>query len=241
MNTAVRMICVTLVMLSSSGLLARVPALVQSAQCQDWTNYPTKYRCSFKHATTVGNSIIAFALVSGGPYVLVTGITDDHKPASNPYAEDLHYLFGDAQNIYFYSSSATGSTRTITVTASESTHFQVVLMEVSGLSSGQVKDQNSAYDNGYNTGQKFTSGLTRQTTQANEFLVGWSEQAYPNVMTFTDDPPWILVEQEPIGGSRIVYRTTTTPDAFEYTGNFTGPGDYRVGAAIVTYKAADHE
>ena len=52
---------------------------------------------------------------------------------------------------------------------------------------------------------------------------------------------WTLVEQEPIGGPRIVYRTTTTPDAFEYTGNFTGPGDYRVGAAIVTYKAADHE
>jgi len=229
-------------MVSICSPFAQGAAVVQSAKCQDWTNYPVTYQCSFSRDTRPENAVIVFALVSGSASVVVTKVSDDHKPRSNTYALDLHYLFGDLQNIYLYSAAGAGATRTITLTANTSTHFQVVMMEVSGLlASGPLVDRTSTNDNGYNSGRTFTSGLTPPTMQAEEFLVGWNEQAYPNVMTFTDEPPWTLVEQEPIGGSRIAYRTTTTTGTFAYTGTFTGSGDYRVGAAIVTYKAAPVE
>lgn len=234
--------CWVLLMVSICNPFAKGSALVQSAKCQDWTNYPVTYQCSFSRDTTAENAVIVFALVSGSASVVITNISDDHRPRSNTYALDLHYLFGDVQNIYFYSAAGPGSTRTITLTANISTHFQVVMMEISGLmTSGPLVDRTSTNDNGYNTSRTFSSGLTQPTTQAEEFLVGWNEQAYPNVMTFTDDPPWTLVEQETLGGSRIAYRTTNTKGTFAYTGTFTGSGNYRVGAAIVTYKSAPGE
>jgi len=215
-------------------------ALVQAAKCQDWSGYAVKYQCSFTHDTTPENAIIVFVLVSGTRDVVVTNVVDDHKPSSNNYALDLHYLFGDLQNTYFYSAAGAGATRTVTFSANISTHFQVVMMEVSGLPrSGPLVDRTSTNDNGYNTGRTFTSGLTQPTTQREEFLVGWSEQVYPNVMTFADDAPWTLVEQQTLGGSRIAYRTTTAIGKFAYTGSFTGEGNYRVGAAIVTYRVAN--
>ena len=239
MNKAKANFYCLLLILSVPSVFGQVPALVQSAKCQDWTNYVETYQCSFDHTSAPGNALIAFALVSGSSSVVVKSIADDHTPSSNVYAQDLHYLFGELQNIYFYSAAGAGAARTLTVTANSSTHFQVILMEVRGLlASGPLSDCSSTHDNGYNTGRTFTSEMTPRTTQNNEFLVGWNEQAYPNVMTFTDDPPWTLVEQEPIGGSRIAYRTATTMGKFAYTGSFTGAGDYRVGAAIVTYKGA---
>ena len=222
---------------------ARGAELVQSVKCQDWSNYPLTYQCSFSRDTTPGNAVIVFGLVSGSADVVVVNITDDsktddNKPHPNTYTLDLHYLFGNVQNIYFYSTVASDHTRTITLTANISTHFQVIMMEVSGLlPSGPLVDRISTRDNGYNTGKTFTSGLTPETSQADEFLVGWNEQAYPNVMTFTDDPPWTLVEQETLGGSRIACRKTNAKGKFAYTGKFTGDGNYRVGAAILTYKA----
>jgi len=231
--------CRVLLILSICSPFAQGAALVQSAKCQDWTEYPVTYHCSFTRETTPENSVIVFALVSGSRDVVVTNVVDDHRPGSNAYRLDLHYLFGDLQNTYFYSAAGAGATRTVTLTASTSTHFQVVMMEVSGLSSSQpLVDRTSTNDNGYNTARTFTSGLTPPTTQPDEFLVGWSEQVYPNVMTFADDAPWTLVEQETLGGSRIAYRTTTAVGKFAYTGSFSGEGNYRVGAAIVTYKAA---
>lgn len=223
---------------------AKAAAVVQSVKCQDWSNYPVTYQCSFSRDTTPGNAVIVFALVSGSASVVVTNITDDDKindnsPRPSTYTLDLHYLFGSVQNVYLYSTAGIGSIRTITLTSNISTHFQVVIMEVSGLlASGPLADRISTHDNGYNTGKTFTSGFTPETSQADEFLVGWNEQAYPNVMTFTDDPPWALVEQETLGGSRIACRTTNTKGTFAYTGKFTGDGNYRVAAAIVTYKAA---
>ena len=231
--------CCAVVMVTFCSFLAHGAALVQSSKCQDWTNYPTTYQCAFDRATTPGNALIVFALVSGSSNVVVTNIADDHSPQSNAYTLDLHYLFGDMQNTYFYSVAGAGPVRMITLTASTSTHFQVVMMEVSGLlPSGVLADCTSTNDNGYNTGRTFTSGLTEQTSQPDEFLVGWNEQAYPNVMIFTDDAPWTLVQQLPIGGSRIAYRIASRAGRFAYTGRFTGDGSYRVGAAIVTYKMA---
>lgn len=239
MNAITNIGCCLLLALSGCPLSAQIAALVQSTKCQDWTNYSVTYECSFEHTSSAGNAIIAFVLVSGSPTVAVTKLTDDHRPISNAYIQDLHYLFADVQNIYFYSAAGTGPARRVTVTANSSTHFQIVLLEVRGLlPSGPLKDQTSTYNNGFNSGRTFTSGLTPPTTQANEILVGWNEQIYPNVMTFSDDPAWTLVQQEPIGGSRIVYRITKTTGSFAYTGSFTGEGDYQVGAAIVTYKAA---
>jgi hypothetical protein len=233
-------LCMIVILFLASRLLAREPVLVQWAQCQDWVGYSVTNRCSFRQGTSTANAILVFALVSGTREIAITSVTDDHKPSSNRYVEDLHYLFGDVQSIHFYSSAGAGTTRSVTLNANESSHFQVVLMEVAGLAPAQpLKDRASVRDNGYNGGTKFTSGLSEKTTKAVEFLVGWNEQIYPNVMTFTDDPPWKLVEQEPIGGSRIAYRTTKEAGTFEYTGTFSGAGDYRVGAAIVTYKAAD--
>jgi hypothetical protein len=221
------------------GFSMAAPTLVQSVKCQDWRNYLDTYQCSFHETTRTGSAIIAFVLVSGRADIAVTGVRDDRTPDSNVYLEDLHYLFGDMQNIYFFSVAGAGAAQALTIKASDSTHFQVVLMEVSGLApSNHLKDRTSTYDNGYNGGRTFTSGLTQRTTQPDEFLVGWSEQIYPNVMSFTDDPPWTLVEQQPLGGSRIAYRTTSTQGTFAYTGRFSGTGEYRVGAAIITYKAA---
>lgn len=231
---------ILMITLFTHPLLAREPVVVQSAQCQDWVNYSNTYQCSFRSPTSPASAIIVFALVSGTSAVAITSVTDDHKPTANTYVQDLRYLFGEVQSIHFYSSAATDKTRTITLHANESTHLQVILIEVSGLEAQQpLLDRTSSRDNGYNSGTTFSSGLTAPTTKATEFLVGWTEQAYPNVMTFTDTSPWTLVEQEPIGGSRIAYRTTKSIGAYEYTGTFNGPGDYRVGAAIVTYKAAD--
>jgi hypothetical protein len=221
------------------GFSMAAPTLVQSVKCQDWRNYLDTYQCSFNETTRTGNAIIAFVLVSGRADIAVTGVADDRTPNSNAYVEDLHYLFGDVQNIYFFSVAGAGAAQAVTIKASDSTHFQVVLMEVSGLApSDHLKDRSSTYDNGYNGGRTFTSGVTQRTTQPDEFLVGWSEQIYPNVMSFTDDPPWNLVEQQPLGGSRIAYRTTSAQGTFAYTGRFSGTGEYRVGAAIVTYRAS---
>lgn len=232
--------CWALLMVCGCSSLAQgSAALVQSRNCQDWTDYPTTYQCSFTRETTSGNAIIVFALVSGTPQVVVTGITDDHRPRPNLYTVDLHYLFGDLQNTYFYSAAGAAPILTVTLTANISTHFQVVMMEVSGLlASGPIADRTSTHDNGYNTGRTFTSGLTPETSQPEEFLVGWNEQIYPNVMTFTDDAPWTLVQQVALGGSRIAYRTTQAKGRFAYTGTFTGDGNYKVGAAIVTYRVA---
>ena len=235
-----RCFCILTITLFAHPLLARAPILVQSAQCQDWVNYSATYQCSFLHDTSSGNAIIVFVLVSGTPTIAVTRVTDDHKPNADTYVQDLHYVFGEVQSIHFYSSAATGKARTVTLNASGSTHFQVVLMEVAGLAPQQpLLDRTSAHDNGYNNGDTFTSGTTDLTTTAAEFLVGWVEQAYPNVMTFTDNAPWALVEQEPIGGSRIAYRVSTSIGTYEYTGTFKGSGDYRIGAAIVTYRTAN--
>ena len=240
MSRIARHLCVSIALLFAHPLLAREPALVQSAQCQDWVNYSLTYQCSFRTATSAANAIVVFALVSGTPAIGVTSVTDDHKPNANRYVQDLSYLFGEVQSIHFYSSAGTGKAQTVTVNANESTHFQIVLMEVSGLAPEQpLRDRTSVRDNGYNSGTTFTSGPTAVTTKASEFLVGWTEQAYPNVMNFTDSPSWILVEQEPIGGSRIAYRISKSVGTFEYTGTFNGPGDYRVGAAILTYRAVD--
>jgi hypothetical protein len=238
MSGTTNIACCLLLALFSCPLYAQTPVLVQSTKCQDWRNYSVIYECSFEHTSTAGNAIIAFVLVSGSASVVVTNLIDDHSPSSNVYIQDLHYLFADIQNIYFYSAAGAGPARRVTITANSSTHFQVVLMEFRGLlPSGPLKDQTSTHNNGFNSGRTFTSGLTPRTTRANEILVGWNEQIYPNVMTFTDDPAWTLVQQEPIGGSRVVYRTTKTIGSFAYTGSFTGDGDYQVGAAIVTYKA----
>jgi hypothetical protein len=235
-----RYVSISIIVLFTYPLLAREPVVVQSAQCQDWVNYSTTYECSFRTPTSPSSAIIVFALVSGTPAVAVTRVTDDHKPAANAYVQDLRYLFGEVQSIHFYSSASAGKTRTITLNANESTHFQVVLVEVAGLAPQQpLADRTSVRDNGYNSGKTFTSGSTDTTTKSEELLVGWTEQAYPNVMTFTDNPPWMLAEQEPIGGSRIAYRTCKSMGTYEYKGTFNGSGDYRVGAAIVTYKAAD--
>jgi len=221
------------------GFSMAAPTLVQSVKCQDWKNYLDTYQCSFNEPTRTGSAIIVFVLVSGRADIAVTGVSDDLTSNSNVYVEDLHYLFGDTQNIYFFSVAGAGAAQALTIKTSDSPHFQVVLMEVSGLApSNHLKDRTSTYDNGYNGGRTFTSGITQRTTQPDEFLVGWSEQIYPNVMSFTDDPPWTLVEQQPLGGSRITYRTTTAQGTFAYTGRFSGTGEYRVGAAIVTYKAA---
>ncbi len=240
MNNWASYVCIACIMLFAHPLLAREPVVVQSAQCQDWANYSSTYQCSFRNSTSPSNAIIVFALVSGTPTIAVTTVRDDHQPSSNSYVQDLRYVFGDVQAIHFYSSAATAKTQTITLSANGSTHFQVVLLEVAGLASQQpLLDRSSLRDNGYNSGMTFTSGATDKTRQAAELLVGWAEQAYPNVMTFTDTPPWMLVQQEPIGGSRIVYRVTKSVGTYEYTGTFTGSGDYRVGAAIVAYKAAD--
>ena len=240
MSRIARYLSASMITLFTHPLLAREPVVVQSAQCQDWVNYSHIYQCSFRDSTAPSNAVIVFALVSGTPAVAVTRVMDDHKPVSNEYVQDLHYLFGEVQSVHFYSSASGGETRTVILTANESTHFQVVLMEVAGLRPQQpLLDRTSVRDNGYNSGERFTSGATEITTRATEFLVGWAEQVYPNVMTFTDTSPWRLAEQEPIGGSRIAYRTTESVGTYEYTGTFSGPGDYRVGAAIVTYKAAD--
>ncbi|HTT20946.1 MAG TPA: hypothetical protein VMG82_18575 [Candidatus Sulfotelmatobacter sp.] len=240
MSGMARCVSISVITLFAYPLLAREPVVVQSAQCQDWVNYSATYQCSFRNPTSAANAAIVFALVSGAPSTTVTSVTDDHKPAANVYVQDLHYVFGDVQSIHFYSCPRAGKARTITLNANGSTHFQVILMEVAGLAPQQpLLDRTSARDNGYNSGPTFTSGPTDTTTKAVELLIGWTEQAYPNVMTFTDTPPWRLVEQEPIGGSRIAYRVSKSLGTYEYTGSFSGPGDYRVGAAIVTYRAAD--
>jgi hypothetical protein len=241
LSRSARHLCVSIALLFARPLFAREPALVQSAQCQDWVNYSATYQCSFRNVTSASNAIVVFALVSGTPTVAVTSVTDDHKPNANTYVQDLRYLFGGGQSIHFYSSAGTGTAQTITLNANESTHFQAILMEVSGLAPEQpMSDRTSVRDNGYNSGTTFSSGPTTVTTKASEFLIGWTEQAYPNVMKFTDSSPWILVEQEPMGGSRIAYRISKSISTFEYTGTFNGPGDYRVGAAIVTYRAVDN-
>src|SRR4051812_38055602 len=90
--------CCAVLMVAISSALAHDAELVQSAKCQDWTNYPTSYQCSFDRDTTPGNAIIVFALVSGSSSVVVTNISDDHSPHSNAYTLDLHFLFGDVQN-----------------------------------------------------------------------------------------------------------------------------------------------
>jgi hypothetical protein len=240
MSRIARYLSIFVIVLFTHPLLAREPVVVQAAQCQDWVNYSPTYQCAFRTPTSASNAIIVFALVSGTPAIAVTRVTDDHKPTANIYVQDLRYLFGEVQSIHFYSSASTGKTRTIMLDANESTHFQVILMEVAGLAPQQpLLDRTSIHDNGYNSGKTFTSGSTATTTTPTELLVGWTEQAYPNVMTFTDNPPWILAEQEPIGGSRIAFRTCKSTGTYEYTGTFGGSGDYRVGAAIVTYRAAD--
>jgi len=240
MSRMARHLCISMVALFAHPLLAREPVLMQSTQCQDWVNYSTVYQCTFPKATSPSNAIIVVALVSGTPAVAITSVTDDHEPTANTYVNDLCYLFGEVQSIHFYSSARAGKTRTLTLSANESTHFQVILMEVTGLAPEQpLKDRTSVRDNGYNGGKRFTSGSTARTSKPTELLVGWNEQIYPNMMTFTDDPPWTLVEQQPTGGSRVAYRTCTSMGTFQYTGTFSGSGDYRVGAAIVTYKAAD--
>lgn len=240
MSGIARYLSILMIMLFTRPLLARDPIVVQSAQCQDWVNYSHSYQCSFRNPTSPSNAIIVFALVSGTPAVAVTSVTDDHKPTANTYVQDLRYLFGEVQSIQFYSSAGTGKAHSVMLNANESTHFQVVLMEFAGLAPQQpLLDRTSVRDNGYNSDKTFTSGSTDITTKAKELLVGWTEQAYPNVMTFADNPPWILVEQEPIGGSRIAYRVSTSVGTYEYTGTFNGSGDYRIGAAIATYRAAD--
>jgi hypothetical protein len=222
------------------GLCSIVPAqsVIQSKACQDWTNFLNTYQCAFNAPTTRGNAIIVFVLVNNG--ATISGLVDNHSPSSNLYVQDLTWLFlAASQRIYYYSIAGAGSAQTITINLTGTGHIQVVLMEVNGLlSSGELKDQTSAYDNGYNTGLTFTSRTTPATTQANELLIGWAEQAYPNVFNFTDDLPWTMLQQEPLGGSRITYRTTTATGRYAYTGKIRGSGDYDVGAAIVTYKAA---
>jgi hypothetical protein len=224
-----------LILTTVPGLAATV---VQSQACQDWSNYVSIYQCPFMVPTTAGNAIIVFALdgTTG-----VSGVTDDHSP-SNTYAQDFTYLFGGVQRVYFYSSASAASARTITIHSTGTTLHQVIMLEVNGLAASSIVDRTAVNDNGYHsncsTGHTFTSGSTAITSQANEFMVGWNEQVYPNVMNFTDNAPWVLVAQEPIGGSRIAYRHANSKGAFAYTGNFSGSGECEVGAAIVTYKAA---
>lgn len=213
-------------------------AVIQLQGCQDWTNDDTTFRCSFLTPTTAGNSIIIFALTSGSD---VPTVTDN---AGHFYTQDLNYLFG-TQRVVFYSAGHVSNTETVTFTSQSSVHWQAVIMEVRGLmSTSSPEDQASTNDNGYSSGGSggpypFTSG-TVTTTQNNEMMVGWAEQAYSNApnFTFTDDPPWILVQQLPIGGSRIAYRTVNVIGTYAYTGTFSGLGAYDTGAAVITYKLA---
>jgi len=212
-------------------------AVVQSQGCQDWTNYDTTFQCSFPTPTTAGNSIIAFALTSGTD---VPTVTDN---AGHSYIQDLNYLFLGTQRVVFCSAIDVSNTETVTFTAASAVHWQAVIMEVRSLvSPSSSRDQASTNDNGYSSGGSggpypFTSG-TVTTTQNNEMMVGWAEQAYSNALnfTFTDDPPWILVQQLPIGGSRIAYRTVNVIGTYAYTGTFSGLGAYDTGAAVITYK-----
>ena len=212
-------------------------AVVQSQACQDWTNYDTTFQCSFPTPTTPGNSIITFALTSGTP---VPTVTDN---AGHSYIQDLNYLFVGTQRVVFYSAIHVSNTETVSFTDESAVHWQAVIMEVhSLLSTSSPRDQASTNDNGYSSGGSggpypFTSG-TVTTTQNNEMMVGWAEEAYSNALnfTFTDDPPWILVQQLPIGGSRIAYRTVNVIGTYAYTGTFSGLGAYDTGAAVITYK-----
>jgi len=209
--------------------------VVQSQACQDWANYDTVWTCTFPSATAKGNAIIVFAL--GYSAATVTGGT------GNAYALDLNYLFGGRQRIMFFSAANANPAHTITVTFGSITQMQIVVIEVSGLATtAPLLDRTATNDNGYYSncsgGRTFTSGVTATTSQANEFMVGWTEQAYPNVMDFTDDAPWVMVAQEPIGGSRIAYRQAISTGRFAYTGRFSGSGECDVGTAILTYKSA---
>jgi hypothetical protein len=213
-------------------------AVVQSQGCQDWTNYDTTFRCSFPTPTTAGNSIITFALTSG------TDVPTVIDNAGHSYTQDLNYLFLGTQRVVFYSAVQVSNTATVTFTSGSAVHWQSVIMEVRGVSTSSPRDQASTNDNGYSSGGSggpypFTSG-TVTTTQNNELMVGWAEQAYSNALnfTFTDDPPWILVQQLPIGGSRLAYRTVNAIGTYAYTGTFSGSGAYDTGAAVITYKLA---
>jgi hypothetical protein len=211
-------------------------AAVQSQGCQDWTNHDTVFQCSFLTPTTAGNSIITFALTSGSD---VPTLTDN---AGDFYSQDLNYLFG-TQRVVFYSAVRVSNTETVTFTSKSPVHWQAVIMEVRGLiSTSSPRDQVSTNDNGYSSGGSggpypFTSG-TVTTTQKDELMVGWAEQAYSDALnfTFTDDPPWILVQQLPIGGSRIAYRSVNAIGTYAYTGMFSGLGPYDTGAAVIAYK-----
>lgn len=223
---------VILALLCGSAMAQNV---VQSAKCQDWTNYYTSYPCSFSTATTAGNAIIAIALADGAT---VTGATDNHSPSSNTYTSDLTQNFATIFNITWFSVAGAGSATTLTFTYSTATKVQVLMIEVQGLlASGALKDKTATNDNGYGT-TSWTSGATATTSQANEFMVGWAMNSYAPVYTFTDAWPWQMAQQEPIGGGRMAFRTANATGTFAYTGTAAGTGDLDVGSAIVTYKVA---
>jgi hypothetical protein len=229
-------IVASLLLASTYGNAALV---VQSRQCQDWADYQTVNKCSFHSPTTGGNAVIVFALGATG--VTTIAVSDDRN---HNYHVDLDYFFaGAGQRIVFASVASAQLVQTITLTMNTKSHYQAVLLEVSGLAGGAVRDRIATNDNGYHgdclRGFGFTSGTTPTTSQAAEFLVGWTEQAYPNVMTFKDEEPWLLLEEEPLGGSRISYRQTTSVGTFAFTGALSGKGECRVGAAVVTYRQAE--
>lgn len=208
------------------------PGIVQFKACQDWSNYNTTWTCSFDSPTTAGNAIISFFLTHTS-YTL-TSIGDTH----NTYAQDFTLYFMSDQRLYFHSVPNATSAQTLTYTISGSGHYQAIIMEVAGLATtGPLVDKTVSFDNGYNGGLTFTSNATATTSQANEFLIGWAENYYPNLYNFTDGANWYLLAQEPIGGSRIAVRAVTSTGAYSYTGSIAGTGEYEVWAAVVTYKA----
>jgi len=209
--------------------------IVQHKPFQNWTDFFSTWDTSFDNPTQAGNSIIVVVL---GNSVGSIGITDNHSGGSNSYHQDLSFTMGVVLVRYFSVANA-GSAQTITTTFNSSAHIQIELIEVKGLLTSNIADKTSFFDNTYHnnpSGLAFTSGNTAATSQAKEFLVGFTMNVFPGNVVWTDDSPWTLLDQVKIDGMRIATRTTNTTGAYAYTGTYTNTGDTQVFASIVTYK-----
>lgn len=209
--------------------------IVQHKPFYLWVDFNTVWNVAFDNPTVTGNAIIAhFA----GNSIATIACGDDK---GNSYHTDLTY-FPNPLRYGVFSVPNGHAAQTITITFDTSAHIQGELLEISGLqTSGIISDQTNNAATSYilsPSSAPFTSNATPTTSQASEFLLGATINAYPPNETWTDDSPWNLIDLVSPNGTRYAYQIVSSTGTYAYTGTYSNTGDSQVYTSIVTYKAA---
>jgi hypothetical protein len=200
-----------------------LPAYVQSAQ---QVSSVTFNPLAYPSPNTAGNTLVVFGRFTGG-----SGAPTIKDTNGNTWIQLFSNTNGSDTNVIWYAYNVSGATNTNYVTVSQPTQntLQLAIAEYSGITTVSPLDQSTDTTG---TSTSANSGNVT-TTQANELLIGFIDNATANGLTVT--PTGGYTARQTVNGNLVIMDQTVATTG-SYAATATLSSSVAWFAAIATLK-----